>query len=72
MEHNIKISTVEALLIIQLLRENEFSNKTDKIMARSLKEMIIGKVAAELKNDKTITTKNKKQQQKNNKKTTRK
>lgn len=71
MEHNIKISTVEALLIIQLLRENEFSNKTDKIMARSLKEMIIGKVAAELKNDKT-TTKNKKQQQKNNKKTTRK
>lgn len=67
MEHNIKISTVEALLIIQLLRENEFSNKTDKIMARSLKEMIIGKVAAELKNDKA-TTKNKKQQQKNNKK----
>lgn len=48
MKHSIEISTVEALLIVQLLRENELKNQTDKVMAKSLKDLIIKKVAAEL------------------------
>ena len=48
MNHNIEISTVEALLIVQLLRENDLLNETDKSIARNLKDMIIKKVTTEL------------------------
>lgn len=48
MNHNIEISTVEALLIVQLLRENELENETDKAMAKRLKDTILKKVTAEL------------------------
>lgn len=48
MKHNIEVSTVEALLITQLLRENNLENETDKAMAKRLKDMIIKKVATEL------------------------
>ena len=48
MKHNIEISTVEALLIVQLLRENELENETDKLIAQRLKDMIIEKVATQL------------------------
>lgn len=48
MKHNIEISTVEALLIVQLLRENALENETDKLIAQKLKDMIIEKVATEL------------------------
>ena len=48
MNHNIEISTTEALLIVQLLRENDLENETDKLIAKSLKDMIIKKVTNEL------------------------
>lgn len=48
MKHNIEISTVEALLIVQLLRENDLQNETDKLIAQRLKDMIIEKVATQL------------------------
>lgn len=48
MKHSIEISTVEALLIVQLLRENALENETDKLMAQRLKDMIIEKVAVQL------------------------
>lgn len=48
MKHNIEISTVEALLIVQLLRENALENETDKLIAQRLKNMIIEKVAEQL------------------------
>lgn len=48
MKHNIEISTVEALLIVQLLRENALENETDKLIAQRLKNMIIEKVATQL------------------------
>ena len=48
MKHNIEISTVEALLIVQLLRENALENETDKLIAQRLKDMIIEKVATQL------------------------
>lgn len=48
MKHNIEISTVEALLIVQLLRENSLENETDKEMARRLKDTIIERVAMQL------------------------
>lgn len=48
MKHNIEISTVEALLIVQLLRENDLQNETDKLIAERLKDTIIEKVAMKL------------------------
>lgn len=48
MKHNIEISTVEALLIVQLLRENNLENETDKLIAKRLKDTIIEKVASQL------------------------
>ena len=48
MKHNIEINTVEALLIVQLLRENALENETDKLIASRLKDMIIEKVASQL------------------------
>ena len=49
MKHNIEISTVEALLIVQLLRENSLENETDKLIAKRLKDTIIEKVAMQLR-----------------------
>ena len=48
MKHNIEISTVEALLIVQLLRENDLENETDKLIAKRLKDTIIEKVSYQL------------------------
>lgn len=48
MKHSIEISTVEALLIVQLLRENELQNETDKQIANRLKDTIIEKVTSVL------------------------
>ena len=48
MKHSIEISTVEALLIVQLLRENILENETDKLIAQRLKDMIIEKVTSVL------------------------
>ena len=51
MKHNIEISTVEALLIVQLLRENVLENETDRLMASRLKDVIIERVAEQLSED---------------------
>ena len=51
MKHNIEISTIEALLIIQLLHEDNMSNETDRLMAKRLKDMIIEKVSNELSSE---------------------
>lgn len=49
MKHNIEINTVEALLIAQLLCENDLQNETDRQIASRLKDMIIEKVAIALR-----------------------
>lgn len=51
MKHNIEISTVEALLIVQLLRENELQNETDRLIAERLKDTIIKKVSTALSDE---------------------
>jgi hypothetical protein len=56
MKHNIEISTVEALLIVQLLHENNLSNETDKIIVKRLKDMIIKKVSSEFSNEVSYAT----------------
>lgn len=48
MNHTIEIDTVDALLIIQLLIENNLENETDKLMANRLKEKIIKEVSKDL------------------------
>ena len=48
MKHMIEIDTVDALLIVQLLRENGLENETDKLIAERLKNKIIEKVGKEL------------------------
>ena len=48
MKHTIEISTVDALLIIQLLHDNNLQNKTDKLIAERLRNEIIEKVGKEL------------------------
>lgn len=48
MKHTIKISTVDALLIIQLLHDNNLQNETDKLIAERLRNEIIEKVGKEL------------------------
>lgn len=48
MKHTIEISTVDALLIIQLLDDNHLENETDKLIAERLKNKIIEKVGKEL------------------------
>lgn len=48
MNHKIEISTVDALLIVQLLRENQLENETDKIMAKRLKDKITSIVSKDL------------------------
>jgi hypothetical protein len=49
MKHTIEISTAEALLVIQLLRENQLENETDKLVAERLKYEIISKVNEDLR-----------------------
>ena len=48
MKHTIELSTVDALLIVQLLRENNLESKTDRLIAERLKNEIIEKVGKEL------------------------
>ena len=48
MKHTIEISTVDALLIIQLLHDNHLENETDKLIAERLRSQIIEKVGKEL------------------------
>ena len=48
MKHTIEISTVDALLIAQLLRENNLENETDKEIAKNLKNMLVELVAKDL------------------------
>ena len=48
MKHAIEISTVDALLIVQLLHDNHFENVTDKAIAEKLRNKIIEKVGKEL------------------------
>lgn len=48
MKHTIEIDTVDALLIVQLLRENNLENETDKLIAKNLKDRIIELVGKEL------------------------
>lgn len=55
MKHNIEISTVEALLIVQLLRENALENETDKLISQRLKDMIIEKVSNALSEEVSYT-----------------
>lgn len=49
MKHTIEISTADALLIVQLLRENQLENKTDKLVAEKLKYEIISQVNEDLR-----------------------
>lgn len=48
MRHTIEINTVEALLIVQLLRENNLENETDRLIAERLKDKIVKIVGKEL------------------------
>ena len=48
MKHTIEIDTVDALLIVQLLRENNLENETDRLIAKNLKDKIIELVGREL------------------------
>ena len=48
MKHTIEISTADALLMIQLLRENNLENEIDKFGAERLKEKIITTVSEDL------------------------
>ena len=48
MKHTIEISTADALLIVQLLRENNLENEIDKLGAKRLKEKIIKTVSEDL------------------------
>ena len=48
MKHTIEISTADALLIVQLLRENQLENEKDKLVAERLKYEIICQVNKDL------------------------
>lgn len=48
MKHTIEISTADALLIVQLLRENQLENETDRLIAERLKYEIISQVNEDL------------------------
>lgn len=48
MKHAIEISTVDALLVVQLLHENHFENVVDKAIAERLRNKIIEAVGNEL------------------------
>ncbi len=54
MKHLIEISTIDALLIVQLLHDNYFENDADKLIAERLRNEIIEKVGKEL-SEHTIT-----------------
>ena len=48
MKHTIEISTVDALLIVQLLHDNYLENEIDKAIAERLRNEILEKVGKEL------------------------
>lgn len=48
MKHTIEISTVDALLITQLLHDNHLENEIDKSIAERLRNEILEKVGKEL------------------------
>ena len=48
MKHTIEISTIDALLLVQLLHTNNLENETDKLMAERLKDKILEKVGKNL------------------------
>lgn len=48
MKHTIEISTVDALLIAQLLHDNHLENEIDKSIAERLRNEILEKVGKEL------------------------
>lgn len=48
MKRTIEISTVDALLIVQLLPDNNLENEIDKAIAERLRNEIIEKVGKEL------------------------
>lgn len=48
MKHAIEISTVDALLIVQLLHDNHFENVVDKTIAERLRNKIIERVGKDL------------------------
>lgn len=48
MKHTIEISTIDALLIVQLLHENNMQNETDKRIAERLRENILETVGKQL------------------------
>ena len=48
MKRTIEISTVDALLIVQLLHDNNLENEIDKAIAERLRNEIIEKVGKEL------------------------
>lgn len=48
MKHIIEISTADALLIIQLMLENNLENEIDKLCVERLKEKIIKTVSEDL------------------------
>ena len=48
MKHAIEISTVDALLIVQLLHYNHFENVVDKTIAERLRNKIIERVGKDL------------------------
>ena len=48
MKHTIEISTVDALLIVQLLHNNHLENEIDKSIAERLRNEILEKVGKEL------------------------
>ena len=48
MKHAIEISTVDALLIVQLLHDNHFENVVDKTIAERLRNKIIKRVGKDM------------------------
>ena len=48
MKHAIEISTVDALLIVQLLHDNHFEKVVDKTIAERLRNKIIERVGKDL------------------------
>lgn len=51
MKHKIEFTTVDALLLIQLLNENNFENEIDKKLANNLRQNILDVVGNDLKDN---------------------
>lgn len=54
MKRTIEISTVDALLIVQLLHDNNLENEIDKAIAERLRNEIIEKVGKELSDQQRV------------------